>query len=631
MQTILLVDPETDFLEWAQNQLETPITRVVTSTTADEAYKIYIAENPDLLISETHLMPFSGLELLARVRQRDSNALVILMSAFGTTQSVIESMKLGAFDYLRKESLPFNLKPVVDAALTAQAEMRSATAFKPQLTVEQYQDSLVGKSQPMQQVFKMIGRVSHSDAPVMITGESGSGKELVARAIHHYSNRSIQPFIAINCAAIPENLLESELFGHEKGAFTGASSQRIGRFEQGNSGTLFLDEIGDMPLAVQSKILRVLQEGEFSRVGGNATIKTDVRIIAATNKTLEQEVAKKLFREDLFYRLNVVRIHLPPLRQRREDVRLLAEYFLKKIATQKHLPQLKLSEEGVKLMEDYPWPGNVRELENTIQRACVLATSDVLLPKDIPLGVATQRSDDGSENQTVAVSTNSGRPTLETAVEILLDAASTDRSLQLLPWLEREFTLFAMKRTKGNQVKAAKLLGVTRATLRKRIERYGITKELRMYPAAMAAGHHRAGDQRDGGPIGGHRAHQLRRHGLVAAAHQHHRIHRLRADHFLGVDGHQVAVFQAGRCEEHFAQRNGREFQRQRAGREHAAFHRRQESRKMAVAIVEVRPGVSNADHRLVEHRARIAHGLRKRAPQVAGEIPVAVIGEAVV
>jgi two-component system nitrogen regulation response regulator GlnG len=479
MQTILLVDPETDFLEWAQNQLETPTTRVVTSTAADEAYKIYIAENPDLLISETHLMPFSGLELLARVRQRDSNAIVILMSAFGTTQSVIESMKLGAFDYLRKESLPFNLKPVVDAALNAQAEMRSATAFKPQLTVEQYQDSLVGQSQPMQQVFKMVGRVSHSDAPVMITGESGSGKELVARAIHHYSSRSAQPFIAINCAAIPENLLESELFGHEKGAFTGAAAQRIGRFEQSNGGTLFLDEIGDMPLGVQSKILRVLQEGEFSRVGGNSTVKTDVRIIAATNKTLEQEVAKKQFREDLFYRLNVVRIHLPPLRQRKEDVNLLAEYFLKKIATQKHLPQLKLSEEAVKLMEDYPWPGNVRELENTIQRACVLATSEVLLPKDIPLGVAGQRSDGDSDGvPMVASNTSPVKPTLETAVEILLDAASTDRTLQLLPWLEREFTLFAMKRTKGNQVKAAKLLGVTRATLRKRIERYGITREL---------------------------------------------------------------------------------------------------------------------------------------------------------
>jgi DNA-binding NtrC family response regulator len=477
MQTILLVDPETDFLEWAQNQLETPSTKVLTATTADEGYKIYISENPDLLISETHLVPFSGLELLARVRQRDSNALVILMSAFGTTQSVIESMKLGAFDYLRKESLPFNLKPVVDAALTAQAEMRLATAFKPQLTVEQYQDSLVGQSPPMQQVFKMVGRVSHSDAPVMITGESGSGKELVARAIHHYSNRSSQSFIAINCAAIPENLLESELFGHEKGAFTGAASQRIGRFEQSDHGTLFLDEIGDMPLTVQSKILRVLQEGEFSRVGGNATIKTDVRIIAATNKTLEQEVAKKQFREDLFYRLNVVRIHLPPLRQRREDIRLLAEYFLKKIATQKHLPQLTLSSEAVKVFEEYPWPGNVRELENTIQRACVLATGDVLLPKDLPLGDAGAKLE--PEPPSVPPrGTHEAKPTLEAAVEILLDAASSDHTLQLLPWLEREFTLFAMKRTRGNQVKAAKLLGVTRATLRKRIERYGITKEL---------------------------------------------------------------------------------------------------------------------------------------------------------
>ena len=233
-----------------------------------------------------------------------------------------------------------------------------------------------------------------------------------------------------------------------------------------------------MPLAVQSKILRVLQEGEFSRVGGNATVKTDVRIIAATNKTLEQEVAKKQFREDLFYRLNVVRIHLPPLRQRKEDVNLLAEYFLKKIAIHKHLPQLKLSEDAVKLMEEYPWPGNVRELENTIQRACVLATSEVLLPKDIPLGAATQQSEGGLDQLPVIVSTNPVRPTLEMAVEILLDAASADRSLQLLPWLEREFTLFAMKRTKGNQVKAAKLLGVTRATLRKRIERYGITREL---------------------------------------------------------------------------------------------------------------------------------------------------------
>ena len=387
-QTILIVDPETDFLEWAQHQLQTPTTRVITVTTADEGYRVYSRIEPDLLISETHLSPFSGLELLVKVRQRNPNAIVILTSQFGTTQSVIESMKLGAFDFIRKETLPFNLKVVVDAALKAQAEMRAATTFKPTLTVEEHEDSIVGKSEAMQQVFKMVGRVSHSDAPVMITGESGSGKELVARAIHHYSQRSSKSFVAINCAAIPEHLLESELFGHEKGAFTGAIGQRIGRFEQSHRGTLFLDEIGDMPLSLQGKILRVLQGGEFSRVGGNETLKSDVRIIAATNKNLEQEVSNRTFREDLFYRLNVVRIQLPPLRARTEDIRLLAEYFLQKVALQKHLPRLQLSEEAVRVLEGYAWPGNVRELENTIQRACVLAMSDLLMPKDIPLGVA---------------------------------------------------------------------------------------------------------------------------------------------------------------------------------------------------------------------------------------------------
>ncbi|HEX8372284.1 MAG TPA: sigma-54 dependent transcriptional regulator [Chthoniobacterales bacterium] len=476
MQTILIVDPETDFLEWAQHQLTTPSTNVLTATTADEAMKVYSKEEPDLVITETHLLPFSGMELLARIRQRDSNAMVILISAFGTTQSVIESMKLGAFDFIRKEALPFNLKPVVDAALTSQAEMRAATAFKPQLTVEQHNESIVGQSPAMQQVFKMIGRVAHSEAPVMITGESGSGKELVARAIHHYSNRSEASYLAINCAAIPENLLESELFGHEKGAFTGAVAQRVGRFEQCNDGTLFLDEIGDMPLPVQSKILRVLQEGEFSRVGGNVTLKTDVRIIAATNKTLEQEVAAKNFREDLFYRLNVVRIHLPPLRQRKEDIRLLAEYFLQKVSTVRHVPRIRLSEEAVRVLEAYPWPGNVRELENTIQRASVLATSEVLMPKDIPLGMAAPINEGNKTPQNSG--SGSGINTVESAIELLLSKALADPSIQLLPWLEREFTLYAMQSTRGNQVKSAKLLGITRATLRKRIERYGITREL---------------------------------------------------------------------------------------------------------------------------------------------------------
>jgi DNA-binding NtrC family response regulator len=473
-QTILVVDPETDFLDWVQHQLATPTTRVMTATKADDAYKIFCREDPDLLVTETRLSPFSGLDLLVKVRQRDPNAIVVLTSGFGTTQSVIESMKLGAFDFIRKETLPFNLKVVVDAALKAQAEMKSATTFKPQLTVEEHQDSIVGKSVAMQQVFKMVGRVSHSDAPVMITGESGTGKELVARAIHHYSGRSAKTFVAINCAAIPEQLLESELFGHEKGSFTGATGTRVGRFEQANGGTLFLDEIGDMPMALQGKILRVLQEGEFSRVGGNEILRTDVRIVAATNKNLEQEVQKKTFREDLFYRLNVVRVQLPPLRQRTEDIRLLAEYFLQKVATKKLLPRLQLSEEAVRVLEGYSWPGNVRELENTIQRACVLATSDLLTPKDIPLG----NEPPGDNLPTIAGAIPVAELTTETAIEVLLKAAQVDPDVQLLPWLEREFTLYAMKATKGNQVRAAKLLGITRATLRKRIERFGITREL---------------------------------------------------------------------------------------------------------------------------------------------------------
>jgi two-component system nitrogen regulation response regulator GlnG len=403
---------------------------------------------------------------MTKIRECDANACVLLISQFSTTQAVIEAMKLGAFDYITKDKLAFNFKVVVEAALKEQAQLRSAKASRPQLTVEQHQDSIVGQSDAMQQVFKLTGRVANSDAPVMITGESGTGKELVARALHHYSPRDGKTFVAINCAAIPEQLLESELFGHEKGAFTGAVGQRLGRFEQCSGGTLFLDEIGDMPLALQGKILRVLQDGEFSRVGGNTIIRTDVRIIAATNKQLELEVSEKRFREDLFYRLNVVRIQLPPLRQRVEDIRLLAEYFVQRVSVAKRLPRLKLSEEAIKVLEGHHWPGNVRELENTIQRACLLATSDILMPKDIPLGAATEPA------------AAEGAVSKELAIEVLLRAAQSDPEVELLPWLEREFTVHAMRETRGNQVQAAKLLGITRATLRKRLERFGITREL---------------------------------------------------------------------------------------------------------------------------------------------------------
>ncbi|MFZ4597259.1 MAG: sigma-54-dependent transcriptional regulator [Terrimicrobiaceae bacterium] len=463
-QTILLVDRETDFLDWAKHQLTSPSARVLLETTADAAYKTFCMEEPDLVLAEMNLHPFTGTELLARIRKHSPNAMVIITSAFGTTQSVIEAMKMGAFDFVRKEQLPFNLKVIVDSALKAHAELLSASAFKPQLTVEQHREDIVGRSEAMQQVFKMIGRVSGSEAPVMVTGESGSGKELVARAIHNYSARSAKQFLAINCAAIPENLLESELFGHERGAFTGAHSQRIGRFEQCDNGTLFLDEIGEMPLQVQSKILRVLQEGEFSRVGGNQTLRTDVRIVCATNKHLEEEVAQRRFREDLFYRLNVVRLHLPPLRQRVEDITLLAEYFLQKIANHKHRPPLKLSEEAIRGLEAYPWPGNVRELENTMQRAAVLATADVLLPKDIPLGQVT--------SEPVAAADGAPREIgVGEAIDALLLAGEADSSQPLVPWVEHRLALRVLERSGNDEAKAAKVLGLTKAALRKHLER----------------------------------------------------------------------------------------------------------------------------------------------------------------
>ena len=469
--TILVVDPDSEFLKWAAQQLATADVRVITAETAEDAFKLFCAENPMVVITEMRLGTHSGLELLARLRKRDPNALVIVNGALGTTQSVIESMRLGAFDFVRKEQLPFNLKIVADAALKAAVEMRRATTFQPSLTVEQHEDSIVGRSPAMQEVFKMIGRISNSDASVMITGESGSGKELVARAIHQYSARHDRPFLAINCAAIPENLLESELFGHEKGSFTGASAQRIGRFEQCDGGTLFLDEIGDMPLAIQGKLLRVLQDGTFSRVGGNATLTADVRIVAATNRNLEEEVAAKTFREDLFYRLNVVRLHLPPLRGRKEDICLLAEYFLKRIASRKLRPTLKLSHEAVEVLENYPWPGNVRELENTIQRAAVLATSDVLLPKDLPLG---QPSEEAAATAPAAAATPAS---LDEAAALLFEAATEQPGLELLPWLEQEFTRRALQSTGQNQARAAKLLGISRTTLRTRLE------QLRSKPA----------------------------------------------------------------------------------------------------------------------------------------------------
>ena len=472
-QSILLVDPDPDFIAWAREHLAAPSVKVLGATSCEEALELNGKSPSDVILAELRMSPANGMQLLQRLRQQDPNAMVIMTTGFPMTTAIIEAMKYGAYEFLRKETIAFEIRGVMENALKAKEALDASPSepgsdplqgFPQDFTSEHF----IGNAPAMQQVFKMIGRVSRSDAPVMITGESGVGKEVVAKAIHRFSLRSSNEVVAINCAAIPTNLLESELFGHEKGAFTGAVSRRLGRFEQCASGTLFLDEIGDMALEVQSKLLRVLQDGQFSRVGGNDTLSTEARILAATNKNLEAEVCQGRFREDLFYRLNVVRIHIPPLRERREDVPLLAKFFLQRLSSATAGMPYRFSQEALDTLEAHHWPGNVRELENTIQRAVVLATTNVLLPSDLPLG---QMSPGAAVGHRAEASVD----TVESAIDLLFRAAARNGE-DLLPWLEREFTQSALERTGQNQVQAAKLLGITRATLRKRVERFDLGK-----------------------------------------------------------------------------------------------------------------------------------------------------------
>src|SRR5205823_4019370 len=350
-----------------------PEVELTTASSGEEALRLIPKLKPDLVILDRRMGGIDGLETLRRIRQMDSKLLVILMTAYSTTQTAIEAMKLGAYDYLLKPFDVVKLKEIVNNALKAAHDMRQIVSYQPLLESEDYEAGIVGRSEPMQQVFKMIGQVAGTDATALITGESGTGKELVSRAIYHHSNRSAQPFLAVNCAAIPEQLLESELFGHERGAFTGAVNQRMGKFEQCHSGVIFLDEIGDMTPATQTKVLRVLQSGEFQRVGSNQLVKVNVRVIAATNKPLDQAVAAGQFREDLFYRLNGVRFHMPPLRDRQGDIPLLVKYFLTKVAREQQREPKSIASNAVKALEKYHWPGNVRELESVLRHVMVVS------------------------------------------------------------------------------------------------------------------------------------------------------------------------------------------------------------------------------------------------------------------
>src|SRR5882724_7137227 len=474
MDKLLLIDDESDVQYSFRRIFDSPEIELTSASSGEEGLKLIARAKPDLVIMDVRMGGMNGLETLRRIRENNAKLPVIMMTAYGTTQMAIEAMKLGAYDYLLKPFDVPKLKQIIGAALKAARDMKQVVSYQPLLESEDYDLGIVGRSEAMQNVFKLIGQLAASDATALITGESGTGKELVARAIYHHSRRSAQAFLAVNCAAIPEQLLESELFGHERGAFTGATNQRIGKFEQCNKGTIFLDEIGDMTPATQTKILRVLQSGTFERVGGNQPIKVDVRVIAATNKPLEAAVAAKQFREDLFYRLNVVRIPMPPLRERADDVPLLVNYFLEKNAREQQRPPKSVAASVIKTLEKYHWPGNVRELENAIRRAHVMAKSDAILLGDLPPEISGKGAAIPAAGVTDEVASNDAAA----LARQLFQWARREPKLKIIPAVERELVIQALIETNDNQVHAAKLLGITRATLRKRIDKFGIQREL---------------------------------------------------------------------------------------------------------------------------------------------------------
>jgi nitrogen regulation protein NR(I) len=476
MNKMLLIDDEADVQYSFRRIFENSGIELSTASSGEEGLKLIPRVKPDLVVMDVRMAGMNGMETLRRLRETDSKLLVIMMTAYGTTQTAIEAMKLGAYDYLLKPFDVPKLKQIITEALKAAEDMKKVVSYEPLLESEDYDIGIIGRSEPMQKVFKLIGQLAASDATALITGESGTGKELVARAVYHHSKRSDKPFLAINCAAIPENLLESELFGHEKGSFTGAAAQRIGKFEQCNGGTIFLDEIGDMSLTTQTKILRVLQSGSFERVGGNQAVQVNVRVIAATNRRLEEAVSAKQFREDLFYRLNVVRIQMPALRDRREDIPLLVEYFLKRNGEGKNRKKKLISKDALALLERYPWPGNVRELQNAIERASVVSKGDIIIPIDFGADISTHEPGRGVEAP--LGNTAAGEVEFSTLSKQLFAWARKDPKLKVVPAVERELIIAALSETDGNQVQAAKLLGITRATLRKRIDKFQITQRL---------------------------------------------------------------------------------------------------------------------------------------------------------
>lgn len=472
MPTLLLIDDEPVIQHAFRKAFHPPEYETVTARTAAEGLELYAAREikPDVVVLDVHLPDADGLQAFARIKQIDARVPVILITGHGTTDLAIEAMKRGAFDYLLKP-LPYErLREVIGRACESGRLMTVPAVMAEAEPVPEQADVLVGRCDAMQAIYKAIGQVAGTDATVLITGESGTGKELVARAIYQHSKRAARPFLAIHCGAIPETLVESELFGHERGAFTGAERRRIGKFEQCSGGTLFLDEIGEMPLLAQVKLLRVLQEQRFERVGGNETVQTDVRVIAATNADLGERVAAGRFRRDLYFRLNVFTIGLPPLRDRNNDIEVLTDFYLARFSREFGRPPVVVAPETRAVLRQYSWPGNVRELQSVLKQGVLRMTGVVLLPEFLSFTPLIQSAvrDQGSGVRSQGEFLTTGLD-WDGFIADRLAAGSRNLYDECLERMERQLLTRVLERTGGNQLRAAELLGISRGSLRHKL------------------------------------------------------------------------------------------------------------------------------------------------------------------
>ncbi|MEN8139811.1 MAG: sigma-54 dependent transcriptional regulator [Thermodesulfobacteriota bacterium] len=461
MNTLLVVDDEPNYLIILEELLQEEGFEVFTAENGQKALQIIADTDLDLLLTDMQMPGMNGMELLQASKELNSQLPVIMMTAYGEVANAVAAMQAGAFNFLTK---PFNndeLLANINKAIEHYSLLRENSRLRNEVNTRTDFSGMVGKSRAMQQVYSLIEKVAPTTTSVLITGESGTGKELIAKAIHYNSSRDQAPFISVNCAALPDSLLESELFGHEKGAFTGAITLRKGRFERADGGSLFLDEIGEMPLQLQSKLLRIIQEKTFERVGGSSELQADVRLITATNRDLKEEVEQGRFREDLYYRLNVLRIHVPPLRERIDDIPLLTTHFIAKFTAQMNKQGLSISDEAIRFLTSLPWDGNVRELENTIERASILCNNNQIKPEDVQPDSMT----------------DAHRPDLVADFNADDILQSEVRLPDILNALEEKMLTRALENADFIQTKAAHSLGITKSLLQYKMKKFGLKKK----------------------------------------------------------------------------------------------------------------------------------------------------------